>query len=284
MKPCYAVLAVVFPLLLVGCAAPVVSSQTRALVAKERSLLEHSQVAVVADGCVLRYEVGTSFLSKADSQRIGEKLAADVSSELQADGVTVEATTAPLICGVFDLKVLKHFDLRQARNAPAEPIDELPIPSGTITPEAATAYADLFSAIGRIPAAAALNALNAPPDLDLKAAQIAPVRATSGARYALVVVGVGRQTSFARRFGVSMLEAVSSLAASGGSYVVTQVNPSSDGMWFSITLVDLDNRKVLWGNSLNVPGADPFLEASVSRQRARGLLSPLFAVAGKSGE
>ncbi|MBU6514044.1 MAG: hypothetical protein KGR99_17225 [Betaproteobacteria bacterium] len=268
--------------LLAGCAAPGISPQAQALYDRDRALLERVQVAVVADGCVLRHEVGTSFMSRKDSERVGEEVARYAVSALAADGVRVRGSSVPLVCGALSADVLKGFELREDRDAPATAMVKYPIPGKSGATGQDIDYAHLFSAVAKAPIPAALGAKAAPTSLDLTPAEAERIQAAAGGRYVIIVLGFGNQTSFGRRFGAALLTAAVGLAATGGSTGTMLI--AVDGMGFDAVLVDLKQRKLLWDSRLNVPNADPFSKASVSRQAVQGLFAPLFSVADKGRE
>lgn len=234
--------ATALALLLCGCAS--VSPQQRSYYDQQAQHLRSQPMAIVADSCILRDEIGDDYVLRQATQQIGEQVTQALSSHLTAAGYQVRRTSTPFLCGYLS-GAMPNSEIADAAGGSRSSV-QLPVVLATDLQADAlgsAAYRNLLTrsietkdtSSGKEPAAV---------PLELNATEAALLRTRLGASRVWVLHYGGVEVSTGKSIGVALLTSALTLGATGGAAGFYSFPISGAG--YTIALVDLDERQILW--------------------------------------
>lgn len=259
--PCTRALPLAGILALTACAS--VSQQQRAYLDAQLQRASSKPSTLVADGCVIRDEIGDDYILRRASIDVGNAVAASSKGYLSSRGVRVARTVVPFACGSADtavtsLPVAENKSSALVRNA-AVPIPLLPSLSGDL--DLTNAYRQLLQqTVQSDPVGASglagkdLSGPDSARQFSLSDEYARVLRQQLGDQVWVVRAG-GRQVSMGKTIGVSVLTAVLTAGLTGGAAVASST--VADGNGYDVALVDLTRREILWKKRLAVQAGDP---------------------------
>lgn len=229
---------------LIGCSG--ISPQERQAYDSEQARLRANPMAMVVDGCILRNEIGSSYLLRQDSVEKMAKVAGLSRSYLAQHGLAGLRVRQPFICGApwFDAKSRPQFMADNKKTDP-QPLQQLPVElTDSVRQDAqlAGAYQQLFlDAAKQLAEGASL-----PVTTHLSEAQASSLVRDTGAKRLWVLSLAGTDVSAGKSLGMGMLTGVATVATFGIGVVVVP----TDGYSYHVALVDLDRRRITWRKSV----------------------------------
>ena len=114
-------------LFLTGCATTKISPEVRQKFNQTQAKIKTTPVATVVDSCLLRSELGTSHIAGQQSRQTAAKFTAELTTQLNEQGVQVTQQLTPFICGYMPLEQLKKYDFKANPDAKREEITKYPV-------------------------------------------------------------------------------------------------------------------------------------------------------------
>lgn len=224
--------------------------------------LRSKSIALVADACVIRDEIGDDYILHKATRELSRALKTAAEQELRQHGFTITASVAPFLCGAplgdqktFAIAETKGDDERQTK----VPLPNEPSLKGR--PELAAAYERLLAAVAAAPGTD-YDAPKEPakPVIEIQPADAALLRESLGTSLVWVAGARGGQVSFAKSFGTGMLTAAPGilLGAPVVSYWVLV-----DGVAYESAVVDLDRPAVQWKKTVALQRMDPASDTAI---------------------
>lgn len=250
------VLAAVAVLGLSACAtqAPMLTPQARSHYDAIHQKISQTGVAVLAESCFYRLEVGTSHVLPTLSQAHASKVQRALAQELEGKGVPVRQKHSPFICS--NMKEDYLLTLKQADQPGGElkPITSYPfkatgnnwqISEDALVLALLAQVRELPVTVDRVPDAAIM-----PMPMELSPEQAQVLARLLGAPYVWVVEARQQDVSLGRTMGLVALTAGLTAGATGGAYASWSTHEDAYGE--IVALVDLEKRELLWKRQLNV--------------------------------
>lgn len=256
-----------------ACATNAVTPAQRTHFDAQLSRLSARPTALVADGCVVRDEVGTDFVLRNPSDAAGRAVATSAEDFLRARGIGPQRTVVPFICGQYEGTEPSFLMADHASAKPAPQPLPLPIEAATQqNPALAAAYRSLLRAVADAPQL---------PDkggqmstvLPLNAAERHVLRGALGADDVWIVSGSGVQVSAGKSIGTGVLTGVLAAALTGGMFVSSTMSVSGYG--YMIALVDLRDGSMHWKKQQNAIQGEPTNVAVFNADWANKAFEPL---------
>lgn len=271
-------LAIVAVALLSGCAASGPTKQARTYFDESHAEVSSKPVAVVADGCFLRSEIGTSHVLAQPSEQIGKVAVSRIERELKDRGHRVKAVHAPFICGSLPPDFFAEYEIAPVRGADRQRINSVPI---LLTPRDPApedaAMTALLAAVTK--AEASIDNQEGTPLRPIKLAltdeEAALLKRATDAEYLWVSIASGVEVSAGRQIGVGMLTGLVTGVLTGGASLVASFPVDTTNQ--QVALVRLDTRELIWKKRIQIPGL--LLTAPEPEKEhpfMRNLLSPYF--------
>lgn len=256
-----------------ACATNAVTPAQRSHFDAQLSRLSARPAALVADGCVVRDEVGTDFVLRSPSEAAGRAVARSAEDFLRARGIGPQRTVMPFVCGQYE-GTEPTFPM--ADHASAKPAPQpLPLPIEATTqqnPALAAAYRSLLRAVADAPQLPEKGGQMSTV-LPLDDAQRHILRGALGVDDVWVVSGGGAQVSAGKSIGTGVLTGVLAVALTGGMFVSSTMSVSGHG--YTIALIDLRDGSMHWKKQQTGMQGDPTNVAVFSADWASKAFEPL---------
>jgi hypothetical protein len=260
-----------FVLQLSGCATKAqLSPETHEHYRSRSGQLQKEKAAVIGDGCVLYSGLTGSYAYLNGSTSYATRGVEAYAAFLRERKVPVSETLVPFVCGSLHdtneltVTVDEHSD-REVRR--------FPVFGSEAMRSVSQAQVNAYLALLRQAAEARFTRFTVPlaeqeATLELAADDARMLQKSLKARYVFVVSLGGAQVSGGKRFAAAALSGVATFALTGGSMFMTMVDTATSE---SVTMIDLQQRRVLWKNGYSFRRQDPLVTAY--NVRDNGILS-----------
>lgn len=236
-------------------------------------VLSARPAALVADGCVVRDEVGTDFVLRHPSDAIGRSVAASAEEFLRARGIGPRRTVVPFICGQYEGTDPSFLMADHAEAAPAPQQIPMPIDAATQqNPALAAAYRRLLRAVADVPELPGKDGQMS-AGLVLNDAERHLLRGALGVDDVWIVSGGGVQVSAGKAIGTGVLTGVLTVALTGGLFATATMPVSAYG--YTIALVDLRDGSLQWKKQQKAIPGEPTNAAVFNAAWADKAFEPL---------
>ena len=268
-----------------GCAS--VSPQQRDYYDRSAEQLRSTPIAVVADSCVLRDEIGEDFLLRRTALEQGEAVLREASGYLHRRGYRVVTQSLPFLCGAVGphldgVRIAETAETKSSAGAPTA----LPIAltASSRKPAVASAWSRLFTGVAE---ARSASQGNYPRAFTLGTNDGQLLQRELGTSQFWLIQYSDVDVSASKSFGVAMLTGMLTLGLSGGAS--SFVSAPVDTLGYSVMLVDLDRGKLIWAKQTVERRAkksdaawidslfDPFLSGTPSVRVAPAAATPAAA-------
>ncbi len=248
-------LAAAAVLCLSGCATqpPALTPQARSHYDATHQKIIQTGVAVLAESCFYRLEVGTSHVLPSLSQAHARKVQDALVHGLVGQGVSVKQKHSPFVCS--NMKEDYLLSLKQADKPGGElqPIANYPIKAtGSAWPASEDARVlALLRQVRELPVTVdrAPDVAIKPVPLEMPQDQAQALVKLLGAPYVWVADVRQQDVSLGRTMGLVALTAGLTAGATGGTYASWSTHEDAYGE--IVALVDLEKRELLWKRQLN---------------------------------
>ncbi len=268
-------------LLLSGCATIKLSPQARSYYDQTQAEILKEGVAILADGCIIKSEIGTSHIIAQSSEDTGKLISSVISDQVKARGIKVTSAVTPFLCGVYKEEFVKGYTIAKVAEGDREEIKDYPLRStGQAASSADSALLQLLalSALAKETIDKKEDTPVTPAKIDLSEEQSELIAKAVNANYVWVVNATGSKVSFGRAFGVALLTAALTGGITGGSVVSTAI--PENGVIYNVALIRLDKKEVLWKKSHFLTGVNPLDTTKIYTAKwAVDALSPFFDIA-----
>lgn len=239
----------------------------------------------MVDSCLLKSELGTSHIAGQQSRQTAAKFTTELVKQLSEQGVQVTTQVTPFICGYMPAEQVKKYDFKVNPDAKRQTISQYPIlntDNSTLSPPQATALLNFNQSINALVVKNTKNLAQKKPlstQLELSDTDQANLIDQLKTPYVFIVSTAGVDVSFGRSFVTGAVSLSLSMATLGAGASVYPFLMPAEGQTYSLNLVDLNNKQVLWstGGLLN---KKVFSEKKHSVE-APAILNPLFEVNAK---
>lgn len=252
---------------LAGCAGSAKKTPSSAFFAAHLGKVAEERAGVIADACVIRDEVGSDYILRAESAERGQRTGEAIGDFLRTLGYEPTVVTTPLICGAVGDGALGTLRIAEAKGQDEQELDALPVvldASLAADAELVAAYRAVLTAVGAVPVS--LTGKNgedpAAVAIEIGALDQTALREHLGVRHAWLLQYTRLDVSGGKSFGMAMLTGVASVAMTGGAFLATSFPVGGEA--YTVALLDLDGPSVLWKQV--VPG--PALNAALRRAKA----------------
>lgn len=281
------VIALSTSLLFTGCATTKMSPDERNQLNQKQALLKATPIAMIVDSCLLRNEVGTDLIAAQQSSMTAEKFAGLLSQQLNDQGIKVGKQLKPFICGYMPQEQLQKYDYKANNDAKRTKVTQYPLlntidSTTTYTAQQQNALLKLnqsFNTLQLINTQNIRNKISTTNVLELSNEDVAVLKDLTQSNYIFTTALNGVDASLGQWFAAGTLSVAISVATAGaGANVVTVLMPK-EGQTYTVHLVDLDKKTVMWTKS-GLPTGDLYSVTKHSVE-AKAILEPLFEVSVK---
>jgi hypothetical protein len=276
-------LAGAFAILVSGCAT--LPAPVRTYLKAESDRVKQKPTAAVVTTCMIRDELGEAidddFILRESTERLAAEFSAALGTQLAEGGVTLTKTVVPALClATFKPEVTTY---GMAENSDAKPASvTLPLRPDerfSADPALAAAYTRLLVALQDLRKGSGFQPANRRP-LAMDEAQVALLASEIGVKDLWVLQAAGGQVSGGKTVGAAVLTSVLTLGISGGSMI--GMSTAVDGLGYTIALVDLEHREVVWMKVVLPQNIDPEFPQAIEDTRISALVDQMFSPANES--
>lgn len=263
-----------------GCATTKVSQEERTKLNNTQVQLQTEGAAIIADGCLIRSELGTSLIVGEQSRLTAQKFTELLASHLDQRGIQVNQKVSPFICGLMSEVELKKYDYQVDSQTKRATISSFPLVNAEkndLSQQQLNALLNFSQSFKKHAEQTAQNVKNKQPiknTLPVSDEDIATIKQLTKSRYIFMALATGTDASFGKKFAAGALSVGVTLATMGaGTGLVTAYVPQ-EGQQYIIQLIDLDKKEVVWAKGGLLKG-NPFSKNHHSVDAIKPL-SPLF--------
>ncbi|MFG0587206.1 hypothetical protein ACF8D3_04150 [Acinetobacter sp. YQ_14] len=263
-----------------GCATTKISPEERSKLNQTQTQLRTDGVSIIADGCLIRSELGTSLIVGEQSRLTALKFSDLFANRLERHGIKVNQKLSPFVCGFMPEEELKKYDYQLNNQTKRAEINSFPLINserGDLSAQQQQALLHLNQSFKKQAEQAVQNAKNKQPiskALPISDEDVAVIQALTQSRYIFMTSTTGTDASFGKKFTAGALSVGVTLATMGaGAGFVTTYIPK-EGQQYIIHLIDLEKKEILWSKGGLLQGK-PFSKSHHSVEVTKPL-SPLF--------
>ncbi|MCH7335412.1 hypothetical protein [Acinetobacter sp. NIPH 2699] len=268
-----------------GCATTKISPEDRNKLNQTQTLLKATDVALIADGCLVRSELGTSLIEGEQSRLTAQKFAELLSSQLNEQGVKVNNKLMPFVCGFMPEAQVKKYDYRLDNETKRAEITNYPLmnmENKSLSEQQQQALLNLNQSFNKQAALALKNVKEKKPVsnlLELSDQDVLVIKDLTQSNYAFIASVTGTDASFGKKFAAGALSVGVSLATVGAGAGLATVYIPQEGQQYIVHIVDLNAKEVMWSKGGMLMGK-PYSKKNHSVE-AKEILNPLFEVVSK---
>lgn len=238
--PCF---ALVTTLLFSGCATQSISPEKLNQYKTIQQQLKTNSAAIVADGCLLRRELGTSHVVGFASRNTANTLSTQLTQALKKNDVAVTTQAQPFICGFIPSDQLSKLDVKYQYKGKREPIPThgLMNTESQVSGIQANAIKNLYQNFNALQAKNRKDFKNQSNVLELSTEDQETLKTFAQSNYLFVVSAVGTDVSFSRSFTTGAVSlGISAVTLGAGAFLIPQESQN-----YTVSLIDLNTKEIL---------------------------------------
>lgn len=274
------ILPLLTSIIFTGCTSNPISPEIRQQLNQTQAEIQKNPVSILINPCLLTNELGKDLVLVEAAQLSSDKFLQTFIQQLKAQGIQVQQSATPFICGAMPEEQIKKYDIQMQTNSARQTIQTYPLfntQTTNLSPEQQQAILALNQFTTQMDSFLLTQAYNKKANLlkpELNDQTVNILKDWAKSSYIFVITIDGLDASVSSKLAMGTLSLGVTLATMGaGAGIVTAYMPK-EGQSYGIRLLDLNKRDFVWSKGSILKGK--IFSTKHHSLEANNILDPLF--------